>query len=517
MFALGIRYLNGLVVAAHGTREQVEWPPHPARVFMALAAAHYQTGADATEHKALLWLEQQPPPEIHAPKALPCTRVTQYVPVNDKAGPSKALMHSLPFARDRQPRTFARATLAADTVVLRWPKAEPEPEVRAALAALCSKVTRIGHSISLVQMWLADAIPTGLERWIPDADRATLRLRVTAQGTLEMLNRDFNGTAAARYAELIVAKEQAPTTKARQAASRCLNAEFPNGAPLQLRPRLSVYAGYCHAEAASSQGKVAGTVFNPHLLVFSLERRDGPYCHLDLACTLALTERWRQAIVSRANGLSPEAQALVSGHGPNGSALQTPHLAFLPLGFVGHPHADGRLSGVAVALPTALTAEGRLELLRATGCVSELCLGRLGKWWLEPVTMARPPVTLRSATWTAHPAGATRWGTVTPIAFDQHPKSKDKAGYTAELTKMIGVACERIGLPRPREVIPGPVSAHLGTPPAHAFPRRRRKDGSERCHTHAIIVFDQLVRGPVVLGAGRYRGYGLCRPIEVQP
>ena len=45
MFALGIHYLNGFVAAAeHDNHERVEWPPHPGRVFMALAAAHFQTG-----------------------------------------------------------------------------------------------------------------------------------------------------------------------------------------------------------------------------------------------------------------------------------------------------------------------------------------------------------------------------------------------------------------------------------------------------------------------------------------
>jgi CRISPR-associated protein Csb2 len=129
--------------------------------------------------------------------------------------------------------------------------------------------------------------------------------------------------------------------------------------------------------------------------------------------------------------------------------------------------------------------------------------------------MARPLETLRPSTWTAHPDGATHWSTVTPIAYDHHPKAKAKAAYLAEVAEMIRLGCERIGLRRPREVIVTPVSAHLGAPAAHAFPRLRRKDGSERRHTHAILVFDEPVRGPIIIGAGRYRGYGLCRPVEV--
>ena len=42
MLALGIRCLTGYAVATDvSNREQAEWPPHPARVFMALAAAYF--------------------------------------------------------------------------------------------------------------------------------------------------------------------------------------------------------------------------------------------------------------------------------------------------------------------------------------------------------------------------------------------------------------------------------------------------------------------------------------------
>jgi len=158
----------------------------------------------------------------------------------------------------------------------------------------------------------------------------------------------------------------------------------------------------------------------------------------------------------------------------------------------------------------------RRDVLRVAWRVHKLKLGRLGAWKLAPSTMARPLETLRPATWTAHPDGAMQWSTVTPITYDHHPKAKDKAGYLAEVAAMISAGCERVGLPRPQTVIPTSVSAHLGAPPAHAFPRLRRKDGSERRHTHAILVFAEPVRGPVLIGAGRYRGYGLCRPMEVE-
>lgn len=270
-------------------------------------------------------------------------------------------------------------------------------------------------------------------------------------------------------------------------------------------------------ESIPDEPLAKGSVFSPLLAMFTLERADGPYRFLDLTCTLALADRWREAIASHASSFSPEAQSLLTGHAPNRSPLQTAHVAFLALGSVGHPHANGRIPGIGLALPSGMPGNVRADILEVARrvCDEGLRLGRLGKWKLAPSAESRSLTALRSATWTAYPGGATHWGTVTPIAYDHHPKSK-KAECLAEVVAMIAGGCERIVLPRPREVIPTPVSVHLGAPPAHSFPRLRRKDGSERRHTHAILIFDEPVCGPMILGAGRYRGYGLCRPMEVE-
>ena len=563
MLALGIHYLRGVVVGSHGEHSRVEWPPHPARVFMAMVAAHYETGANGSEREALLWLEGLPEfPDIYASEAASRGVVTQYVPVNDDSSQfsrdpntKKAkFFQEIPFTslrRNRQERVFACASLESECVTLHWLHAEPNPAVRAALGLLCGKVTRIGHSTSLVQVWLADSIPSDVQRWTVDERRATHLFRVAKPGTLKELDRAFNGDATSRYCDLKVAEAEAAfvarstarlhsavkaaggTAKAKKdaklAADEAKNsakateeariAEFPKGEPPRHRPQISTYAGYAKADEISENTQAAGSVFSPHLVVFTLGRKDGPLRQLDLACTLALTDRWREALASHANDLDPETQSLLTGHALDGAPLQNAHVAFLPLAFVGHQHADGRLPGVALALPTNTPAAMRAAVLRTAArvCKEGLKLGRLGAWEVDASIMARPLETLRAVTWTAHPKGAVQWSTVTPIAYDQHPKSKTKAEYLAEVAEMIANGCERIGLPRPREVIATPASTHLGSPPAHAFPRLRRKDGSERRHTHAILLFEEPVCGPIVIGAGRYRGYGLCRPMEIEP
>ncbi len=520
MLALGIRYLNGFAAAAEADNlERAEWPPHPGRVFMALAAAHFQTGADAAERTALLWLEgaerggEISAPEIAAPDAMQRAIVKHYVPINDKAGPSKAFLHSLPLARDRQDRVFARAWLEGGNVYLQWPDLEPPAQHSQALASLCSKVTRIGHSSSLVQMWLAEPDEVGQPNWLPDDERAVVQLRIPGPGTLEHLERQYNEGAVDDYTALKVTEMQTSDPKVKRATRKRLREVYGNRSPSRQRPRLSLYHGYARPTPDAETPSTARTVFSPHLVTFQLGAKQSAYQQLGLVSTLAVASRWREAILSHSNGLSESVRRMLTGHNGDGSPVTTPHLAFVPLAFVSHEHADGHLLGMGLALPAGLSRDDRREALRAFAAVRDLKLGRLGVWSVEPVTASGAPWNLKPEAWTAYPRRATHWSTVTPIVLDRHPKSKDRTQYEREVATTIAIACTRIGLPQPREVIVTQVSGHHGVPPSFRFPRMRRKDNSERRHTHAILVFDESVCGPVTIGAGRFRGYGLCRPL----
>jgi CRISPR-associated protein Csb2 len=247
--------------------------------------------------------------------------------------------------------------------------------------------------------------------------------------------------------------------------------------------------------------------FSPNLVMLTLSPAEHPRQRLRLTDALEVVQRLREAILSRSDGLSGRMQALLSGHGPKGGPLQGPHLALFPLASVGRPHADGRIGGLALALPRDVPGEDRRQTLRAVSLIRKLVLGRLGVW---NVTRSQSE---KAHAWTAYPAGATQWSTVTPVSYDLHPKATAEAGQRRELQEMIARACAHAGLLEPREIIATQVSAHTGTPPAHAFPGLRRKDGHQRRHAHFILTFDRPVTGPVLLGAGRYRGYGVFRPL----
>lgn len=526
MFAIGLRYLTGYAVASDpSNRDRAEWPPHPGRLYMALADAYFETGEIPEERQALEWLEMQPSPLVAASEADARSVRTHYVPVNDKAVAGKTFLQSVPtIARVKQPRTFPRVRPHDDTVWFIWPDADPSEGIFQALDSLCAKVVRVGHSSSLVQAWVTREAKGVQPRWIPDDDATDLRMRIPTRGTLEMLRERYNEEAIETFFEL-AARIQTSRGKEQRAAKAEFQEVFgepwrsKSRPPERLRPSLGFWQGYRLDDDAAEPAPHA-SIFDPAITVLRLEPTDESFGgRLDLTTTLRLTDVLRRALIKRASelGLAPVPE-VITGHKPNGQPLDRPHAAFIPLGFVGREHADGHLLGVALVLPRAehwpRQDIERRQALMALARIQTLKVGRLGVWRLVPEVRESPAYNLTPAAWTGGRRGARVWGTVTPVVLDRHPKADSRRKYYDEIAAVIRKSCERIGLPSPVSVLAGPVSPHLGTPASWEFPRLERKDGSQRRHTHATIVFEEPVTGPVLLGAGRFRGYGLCRPLR---
>jgi CRISPR-associated protein Csb2 len=475
MFALGIQYLLGRSVAARwGAREEPEWPPHPDRVFMALVAAHGETGAAEGEGDALRWLEALPRPALwaaeHVSRRAP---VTAFVPVNDTADPVQkgkpvTPMGSFPVGRVRQPRQFPAAVPESPSVFLIWEGATAPGPHAAALEGLCRKVTYLGHSSTPVQMWVEAAPPR--PTLVPVDGAAPQRLRVPGTGRYDYL-------------------------RGRHQAG--------------LRPLPSAWQGYAPPAAHTTPAGACST-FDEDLLV--LHQVGGR--RFDLGSTLLLGRTLRAALMSRSAQQPPP--EWLSGHEPSGAPSRRDRLAVVPLGFVGREHADGHLLGLGLALPRDLPpeeAEGLMRLLDAEpGCpYVRLVLGRLGECLLEldERPEATRPYTLRPSTY-AGPA--QEWATVAPLAFDQFPRR----GLSAEA--VVAGACVRAGLPRPVAVEVEHAPFLPGVPHSRTFPALPGGPGRPpRPLAHARLAFDRPVRGPVLVGAGRYLGYGLCRPCGGAP
>jgi CRISPR-associated protein Csb2 len=328
------------------------------------------------------------------------------------------------------------------------------------------------------------------------------------------LEEKFNREGVTEFHELEVrAADNELKTKERDVAKALLKARFPNGAPHRLRPEMNLSQTYRRVGEMPVL-RAAGTVFDFRIIMVSLKRVDGPFRQLGLAATLGITKRCRDALLENLDGVDAEA---LTGHDPaTKESSKNPHLAILPLAFVGHEHASGGILGIGFVLPENLTPNERQHFNRALAslCKNDLLLDKRGRWKLLPPDDRD---TFRPTQWTGDNQGADLWATVTPFVYDRHSKAKDKVAYQQELADGIREAWNNVKHPdNPAtlvEIIISPVSAHLGALPAHVYPRLRRKDGSERRHCHAILRFDQPITGPLILGAGRYRGYGLCRPM----
>jgi CRISPR-associated protein Csb2 len=112
---------------------------------------------------------------------------------------------------------------------------------------------------------------------------------------------------------------------------------------------------------------------------------------------------------------------------------------------------------------------------------------------------------LRPKTW-AGPS--TRWASVTPVLLDRFPKRK--CGAEA----IIARSCQDVGLPPPAAVGVGGHSPFYGGEPCAKFVTLRRAGDRHRLAAHVTLTFDRPVEGPALLGAGRYFGLGLLRPLR---
>ena len=277
-----------------------------------------------------------------------------------------------------------------------------------------------------------------------------------------------------------------------------------------------------------------------------LEASPGP--RLGLTATRGVCRALRRALMSRfESGAVPR---WLSGHEADGqpSSSADGHLAIVPLAHVGRREADGHLLGVGLVLPRSTPNDELAAILgpalwdQETGksTALKLRLGRLGEWSLRQRDgFDEHPKSLNAETWGAGLSAREYrvWSSVTPVVLDRFPKadrSKDAGAWRDEAAVLIERSCERVGLPRPAAIDIGTTSWVHGVP--RAVPKRRPARGhggleaalgdgfppgdpakgrnAARPQVHVRLEFEESVRGPVLVGAGRFGGYGFFRPMR---
>jgi CRISPR-associated protein Csb2 len=539
MVTVTVEFLTGRFVAtAPEDRRKHEWPPHPARLFCALVAAWADDAkAGERERAAVEWLERQPAPLIAASEAAERSVRTHFVPVNDtsvvgtvrestyneiidaqqtiaqaggaqreqarralrkardvrkrvevigKTNPEKAVK-LLPSGRDRMPRYFPSVTPAVPRVHYVWPDSEPPEEIADALDRILAGVTRLGHSSSLVSCRIERHIDVDrlqVPVWVPDPQGDRL-FRTPTAGLLRELEASFSRHQGCRPRTM--------PSDARRYRRRSV-------ARLDGEPQMPHGAGEWFAFM-----QVSG-------------RR------LPIHATANLTAAVRAALM-RSCDPPPE---LISGHDHDGASSRHPHLAIMPIPFVGRQHADGHLLGFAILLPkSSPLLSARDEVLSAIGGWEDqdrsgnfrarILLAGGKELWFNRVQDPADAWSLRRSRWEGP---AQTWVSVTPIALDRHPGNLGSANPVKavraahEAEESIRVACEHVGIARPSDVAVTRGALVVGSRPARSFPPFRGCSpmSPQRLLVHARITFDTDVRGPLLLGAGRYLGLGLMTP-----
>ena len=553
-FGIEVNFLTGRFVAtSHNDRRQPEWPPHPARLFSALVATWADADEpDVNERVALEWLESQAAPAISASQAVPRKRLPYFVPVNDASiiSPSwykrraesisrlalqlddelatsggeltkkslqieKKLIRDrnvdaqigsvgntnpvsaaamLPDQRKKQERTFPSVTPNDSRVTFVWDVMVPD-EMADTLDGLLRRVTRLGHSSSLVScLLIATASAKAASITFRAGEGHRDDIRGIRRGQLAELERRFarhqgNTPRALPYTKV----SYQPVTKATQQAL----AEY--------RP--------------NTAGQWIVFEFVPGSRSFPITRA------VNIATVM------RAAVLHYAEEPIPEA---LSGHLVDGTPTTRPHVAFLPLPYVGFEHADGRLLGIGVSVPDTMDNNARRALYQAIGNweaaaskagndALKLTMGENGLIRLRRQRGITTLISLRSEAWNR---ASCRWVSATPIALPRHPGRLGSASRTAQAKawasaeESVAQACEHIGLPKPRSVEVSLIPFLVGSQPVTRFPSfsQKGRDGRpvRRQLLHAVLEFERPVAGPLMLGAGRFFGLGLMRPAPIR-
>lgn len=385
--------------------------------------------------------------------------------------------------RTGQARSYPSVTPDSPRITFIW-NLTPPSDLGEALDRLLERVTRLGHSSSLVSCRLRPDPPPPTH--IPGSGGTVLR--AVRQGQLAALEREH-------------AKHQA------------------------IRPRSLPFisVSYRSTSTISNEQQRLRPDTAGEMLIFQFEPKSR---RIPSTRTAELASALRASLFRYAQDPLPEG---LSGHQRNGVPSTNPHVGFLGLPWVEQRHSDGRLMGLAISIPHSLDHDSRRTLLRAVGTwekqadtsesALKLMLGRGGILNLHRVVGVSDLVTLRPWVWQRP---ARRWISVMPIALPRHPGplSKGTAAARAKAWQRAEHAvidsCRHIGLPTPVDVTLSLEPFMPGARPAQYYPAFRqgllRGKPVARRLVHASVTFDRPVEGPLVLGAGRYLGLGLMRP-----
>ena len=482
---LTIQFLDAMH-CFHGRGEGLspEWPPSPLRVYQALvdAVSSRHPAARLTQSENLLRLLATVMPEIVADIAVTCTPFRVAVPNNDldvwaapasKGVEPKTLPAELKAMKGIQPiRAFSNEDGRRPQVVYLYGMDEigedRAKQFAGEMATIARSITHVGWGIDMVAadadvITAAEAAALSGERWVAAASGG-VALRTPTAGTLDDLIR-----------------------KHQDFLNRLTDEGFRPVSPL----REFAITHYRRDSDPTPRPACVFQILKPDAsgnLAFNTARRT--------RCVAAWI-RHAVAHVCQSAGWS-DFLPFVHGHNadgslPNSSANSSQRFHYLPL-----PTINSKLQRVESIRRVMVVApagfEDRIDFIRRRLLGHELrwddqVVGLLnlqtGKDWVRE-QYVRP---------------ATTWSTVTPVildGFNDHNARKTE--------KLLKKALANAGISVPVEFEHSPFGFRAGVEPVRDFLRPEKLNGSM---VHVRLRFSAPFSGPLAIGAGRYRGFGL--------
>jgi len=493
-------------------RDELDWPPAPARLHQAFIATTLANLPDSKRNEfseptlaALRWLESLPPPEIIAST------------LADDRGHRRALNVAMPhnspakgdFSRyhpDLAP--VLRATPEHDeplSAAYRWtadtPKFSRDAELHLlALRDAAAKLRYMGRAEDRVECevdWhtegTQESVSESLEIWRPATDTEDVRLLAARPKSTDELMAEF---------------QKAGERHARESKR-----------PARL---------FLHEQSYSRDA--AEGLLPVHVAVFQIIRYAGNPDQLAEVCDAINAHRWRSPLRALACKVAKEpdrwndpalADEIISGHVAGGGRIKQPHLAFVPLPSLSlHGKADGRVRRFALlgyaAKEIAIQAASIYRTLAASLDGEEVEPGFLLQLIDEP---------RKDKVWPLYTRASHCWASVTPLAIgrgykvpthapDGTPLSSNERHIRrlAEWNLLVRASLRHIRVPADLvdscqiQLTPSPLLSAT-----ERAERYRAKD--ERApFVHARIEFSRPVRGPLLVGDRRYVGLGLFLP-----
>lgn len=464
MFSVSVELLHGVFrgdaegTANTGRPAAPEWPPAPFRLFAAFVAAD-GTGdrCAVTDGSELEWFERLPPPVIHADLDPWLEELQPRYVVEHRGNAVKNTHQEYVGRKATLVRPGIRVAPRDPRLVYSWEVERPPEKTLDALRLRAARIGYLGASDSPVRVRVRvddAALDMPGSAFVPDSG-GTLTINVPKTGDLGVLDRMYE--AWVEYGADI-GRSQFPALR-HEAAYRDPDAESS--------PANGDVVAWLRLTPAVSGRRVA-----------------------------AVTALFKEAVLSQYQRIFGDPPAVLHGHGFTDKGYELAR--FLALPDVGFAYSRGRIHGLALWMPPG---SDPIESRQARGAARSVrrLTGGVVEVSVEPREGNRPAA-IQTRRW----LGPSRdWATAFPAIHERRRRLD-----LAEISRW----CRHAGLPEPiafRAARTPLVRGAVDLAPVEV--NRPGRPGLPYCHV--ALRFAEPVRGPVVIGSGRQRGFGLCVPL----